>query len=135
MSDTKAGRDPEGAEKQIAKHTNSQNTCPECGSFTDHLAEAKQPAGPQGGLAQWQKDHALLLEDIEYEADIAPLRDHLAAMPQAQPNAALLKALKVCVKGYRGLAKAVGGNIPDVVFSDMAQADAAIAQAETGAAG
>ena len=57
-------------------------------------AETKQPAAPQADLAAWQKDHALLLEDIESEADIAPLQRHLAAMPQAQPGAEVLKALR-----------------------------------------
>ena len=52
------------------------------------------PAGPQADLAAWREDHALLLEDIEYEADIVPLQRHLAAMPpspsgrrEAQPDA------------------------------------------------
>ena len=78
-------------------------------------AETKQPAAPQGDLAAWQERVSVSLESALYlcgnrnkldgneelstlvfyiEQRVTDANTHLAAMPQAQPDAELLKALK-----------------------------------------
>ena len=73
MTQTKAGRDPEGALKEIE-------------------AQAQEPAGPQAALAAWQERMTELLNEFPPVGGILAVRAHLAAMPQAQPDAALAKA-------------------------------------------
>ena len=62
------------------------------------------PAGPQGDLAAWQDLAGRFLDEVESQHDsrhfdvvvtnIRGLRNHLAAMPQAQPDAELLETLR-----------------------------------------
>ena len=159
---TKAGCDPEGAEKQIeaqeATHRipladvqpmsdeslealrkmlssfvadlgglNQGSILHETASLLARMdAEGTVPAGPQADLATWQKKAGEFLREPEYYQNTATmamvLRAHLAAMPQAQPDAGLLKALL-----KRHGRKPIG-------HKDCDACDA-IAQAETGAAG
>ena len=122
MTDTKAGRDPEGALKDIE-------------------AQAQEPAGPQGDLAAWRDEAerlaaraGIFLEHrhiIEAVGRIVTLRQHLAAMPQAQPDAELLKALK----DIHGICGRSDDSDDQLLMLVDDEARAAIAQAETGAAG
>ena len=165
---TKAGRDPEGAVKEIEAQAQERSTCPACdgtkrlvgryiGSASredpdEHIFacsncddEGTVPAGP-GALAAWQKKAMQLTVKIldatlsDYDRNTRELCAHLAAMPQAQPDAGLLKALKEIDK----IGELVYPNGADVMDTNpfAAQiteiwriASAAIAQAEQGAAG
>ena len=147
MTDTKAGRDPEGAVKEIEAQAQERSICPVCdGECTldgrarggtasgQYVAidcpkcdgQGTVPAGPQGDLAAWQKKAGEFLREPEYSQNTATmamvLRAHLAAMPQAQPDGELLKALKK-------LTHVTTGSDARII------AYAAIAQAEPGAAG
>ena len=98
------------------------------------------PAGPQAELAEWQAEHD---SGLVLGVSRDHLREHLAAMPQAQPDAELLKALKRLDEEIED----ISGNADACVFCGDAsgdshskecpitQARAAIAQHETGAAG
>ena len=110
MTQTKAGRDPEGAEKDIAAQAQQPAALqgdletwrelmevifddmglPENAMIRYHLAAMPQaqPAAPQSDLAAWQKEHdSALVMGVSRPH----LRDHLATMPQAQPDAELLE--------------------------------------------
>ena len=179
--DTKAGRDPEGALKEIEAQAPARSTCPACdgeGTLTGYPTtihrrtaritiacpkcdgEGTVPAGPHGDLATALLKASALKYDSqqqtqkpcekhpdgerwgfedEHIGDInwhcwPCLIGHLAAMPQAQPDAELLAALK-----------AIDEFVPDHDHEDLGsfvpddcpfcRGRAAIAQAETGAAG
>ena len=129
MTQTKAGRDPEGAVKEIE-------------------AQAQEPAGPQADLAAWRAEAEAIMDSvatalIEHTPTLGAihldkLRTHLAAMPQAQPDAELLKALRgYCPENY----ECEIGHVPDDesirdcgLCQQWADGRAAIAQAEKGAA-
>ena len=111
-------------------------------------AETKQPVGLQGDLAAWQKKAEELVEEVvsrfvcrpqrDVIASLAHIRDHLAAMPQAQTDGGLLKALKEIDK-IGALLYPDGADVMDDnpfagQVSEMWRiAAAAIAQHETGA--
>ena len=166
MTDTKAGRDPEGAVKEIEAQAQERSTCPVCkgekilvgrsrdpadsGKFRSIICGACDgagtvPAGP-GALAAWQKKAMQLTVKIldatlsDYDRNTRELCAHLAAMPQAQPDAGLLKALKEIDK----IGELVYPNGADVMDTNPFAAQiteiwriaaAAIAQAKKGAAG
>ena len=106
--------------------------CDECGGA------GAVPTGPQGDLAAWLKRMQELVETVERPSDMSAVRDHLAAMPQAQPDTELLKAL-------RGWQESEAKDCPDCdwgpcerhqqMYKDCREMrDTAIAQAETGEA-
>ena len=129
-------------------------------------AETKQPAAPQGDLAAWQERVSVSLESALYlcgnrnkldgneelstlvfyiEQRVADAKAHLAAMPQAQPDAEMLAALKRCllfINDSDSFEDRYGGpefpesSINIEAWLDkqlLAPARAAIAQAEQGA--
>ena len=129
-----------------------------------HLAAMPQaqPAGSQADLAAWQEKAQDILRELAsilLDADaplhvvalLEVLRDHLAAMPpsppdrrEAQPDAELLKALKRLMALIdRGvLVRDISRDDDDAwamelvpLVQTLVKAAAAIAQAETGAAG
>ena len=141
MTQTKAGRNPEEALKEIE-------------------AQVQEPTGP-GALAAWQKKAQVLIDDILAEIPLPPagsrsiiarnavqLKINLAAMPQAQPDAELpetppeLVAVEEwcceCSEQPADSLILVAGGILDWFCDDcgskeLARLRAAIAQAETGA--
>ena len=159
MTQTKAGRDPEEALDQIAAQAQGRSTCPVCGG--EGSLQGRQlgresttwiecpkcegpgtvPAGPQAELAAWHKELVRLIEGAAEWLLSTSFQDHLAAMPQAQPDAELLKALKRLDAEIED----ISGNADACVFCGDAtgdlhskgcpitQARAAIALAETGA--
>ena len=156
---TKAGRDPEGAEERIVEHTNSQNTCPECGGFTDHIAETKQaPARSTCPVCQGKREVTGVLVPGAFTDDpsgqtkatvYCPNDCHRGtvppAMPQAQPDTALLRALQwntdAILEVLQKAEPAGDGwfKVPPGVLGTLGELEqrgrAAIAQAEKGAAG
>ena len=157
---TKAGRDPEGAEKQIAAQPQERSTCPACdgtkrlvgryiGSASredpdEHIFACSNcdddgtvPAGPQGDLAAWREEVRDLL--WRYERGLAgslpKLRAHLAAMPQAQPDAVMLRVLKAVDEGLAAIEPEFQAGPLVVVRTMQGSVRAAIAQHEQGAAG
>ena len=76
MTDTKAGRDPEGAVKEIEAQAQQRSICPKCkgekvvvvrGTFIacpkcGNEVEGTVPAGPQGDLAECQERVSVSLE-------------------------------------------------------------------------
>lgn len=97
--------------------------------------EGTVPAGPGDALAQWRgRLLAMLVNHFDAgSATLVALRAHLAAMPQPDPNAELLAALRSirfdCQVAYKD---GVNAGVIDVIFET---ASTAIDQAERGAAG
>ena len=177
MTQTKAGRDPEGAEKQIAAQAQERSTCRTCGgkkmidlpvrselpgAWATQLCpecggQGTVPAGPQGDLAQWREEAEQLVEEAKYRlptqqtavaSRLLKLSAHLAAMPQAQPVAELLKTPPELVAVEEWCCECseqpadslilVAGGILDWFCDDCGSKElvklrAAIAQHETGA--
>ena len=104
--------------------------CPKCDG------RGTVPAGPQGDPAAWAAEGFLHAADIAAELD--KLRNHLAAMPQAQPdvNAEMLRVLKDFTGLFINYIR--GGCWDQVTIRENStmhhEARAAVAQAEKAAA-
>ena len=152
MTDTKAGRDPEWAVKEIEAPAQERSICPACdgtkrlvGRYIGSASreepdesifacsncddEGTVPAAQQGDLATWREAHNnLIVPGVLLEQ----LRNHLAAMPQAQPDAELLGALQHIAECDYELPCSHG----TIAHRDVREtARVAIAQHEQGAAG
>lgn len=94
---TRSGRDPQEAEQQIA----TQGDEIDKEALRELLAEEASRPVPAGSPAKWRERAESLLDDIGSCFDDAGpshevylLKAHLAAMPQPEPNAELLGALR-----------------------------------------
>ena len=99
-------------------------------------AETKQPAAPQADLATWQTKGESLASDVSIRygesSAMTAWQAHLAAMPQAQPDAELLGALQHIAECDYELPCSHG----TIAHRDVREtARVAIAQHEQGAAG
>ena len=108
---TKAGRDPEGAVKEIAAQAQQRSTCPVCGGEKILVGRSRDPADSgkfrsiicgactgegtvpagAGDLAAWHKEMESIFDDLGLP-EKGMMRGNLAAMPQAKPVAELLQA-------------------------------------------